>query len=56
MRYFVIDLEYSQTDKSTVIIPARDLKDAVEKAKFHYPNAKYRNVIRIADKMLAFAG
>ena len=47
--YYVFDIEYSQTDKSVIIICAENKRQCDIILKRRYPNARYYNLIRQTD-------
>jgi hypothetical protein len=53
---FVIDIEWSQTDKDSVIISAVDKEQALVHAKRKYPHGRYISCVRTCDPMIEVAG
>ena len=46
INYYVVDVEYSMTDKSTVLVKARSTEEAVDIVKASGTTAKYISVVR----------
>jgi hypothetical protein len=49
-KYYVIDLQYSQTDKDTIIVRAKSEEDAL-KVISHACTARYISVVRVATSL-----
>ena len=47
--YYVIDIEFSQTDRSVAIIKAATEQEALQFVKTNCPSARYVSVVREAD-------
>jgi len=55
-QFFVIDIEWSQTDKDSIVVCAPDVDQALSYARKRYPTGRYISCVRRCGEKIEVAG